>query len=103
MTNKKFHTQFCNGNNDHRNQKQFFHTMLPALMKFSSASMLQVFVVVLGFSTICSYRALASSSDKNSPPSIGSRLKEAKKTADTVIEVKTQKPVTLSAKSSETL
>ena len=63
MTNKKSHTQFCNGN-DHRNQKQFFHTMLSALMKYSSASIFPVVIAALGFSTICSYKALASTSDK---------------------------------------
>ena len=102
MTNKKSHTQFCNGN-DHRNQKQFFHTMLPALMKFSSASIFPVVIAVLGLSTICSSSALANSSDEKAPSSIGSRLKETKKTANTVLEVKEQKPTTaLSSENSKT-
>ena len=102
MTNKKFHTQFCNGR-DHRNQKQFFHIMLPALMKFGSAGILPVAIATLGFSTIYSHEAVASSSDKKATITIGDRLKATKNTKNTAPEVKVQKPaITLSSESSKT-
>ena len=83
--------RFCNGNNDHRNQKQFFHTMLPALLKLGSASIVPAVIAVLGFSTICSKVVLAASSDEKAQSPIGSRLKESKNTAK---EVKGQEPKT---------
>ncbi|MGB3636749.1 MAG: hypothetical protein WBA39_04035 [Rivularia sp. (in: cyanobacteria)] len=91
MNKKQSRVRFCNGNNDYRNQKQFFHTMLPALLKLGSAGIVPVVIAVIGFSTICSNAEAAASSDEKAQLSIGSRLKESKNTAK---EVKGQEPKT---------
>ncbi|MGB6295705.1 MAG: hypothetical protein WBF90_05900 [Rivularia sp. (in: cyanobacteria)] len=91
MNNKQSRVRFCNGNNDYRNQKQFFHTMLPALLKLGSAGILPIVIAILGFSTICSSTAKAASSDDLAQPSIGSRLRNSKITTK---EVKAQEPKT---------
>ena len=91
MNKKQSRVRFSNGNNDYRNQKQFFHTMLPALLKLGSAGIVPLVIAILGFSTICSSAQAAASSDEKAQLSIGSRLKESKNTAK---EVKGQEPKT---------
>lgn len=84
MNKKQSRVRFSTGNNDYRNQKQFFHTMLPALLKLGSAGIVPLVIAILGFSTICSSAQAAASSDKKAQLSIGSRLKKGKNTAKEV-------------------
>ncbi len=80
MIKKQSHVRFCNGYNNHCNQKQFFHTMLSALLKLGSAGIVPAVIAVLGFSTVCSNDAFAASSDKKPQADLGSRLKALKNT-----------------------
>ncbi|MCJ8280292.1 MAG: hypothetical protein MJK14_10370, partial [Rivularia sp. ALOHA_DT_140] len=101
MNNKQSQMRFCNGNKDHRHQKQFFHMMLPALLQIGSAGILPVVIAVLGFSTISPAWAVALSSEKKAQPSIGSRLKKAQFTVE---DVKGQDPkINLPSETSQTL
>ncbi len=87
MIRRQSRVRFTNALSKYNNQKQFFHTILYALLKPGSAGILPLFMAILCFSTIYSNVALAASSDEKTQLEKGIRLKKA---LNSLKEVKSQ-------------